>query len=355
MADAEFKVAFAGPLVTLQDAGRPGRMRFGAPRSGPMDRLAFDAAHAALGRTEGAAIEVSLGGVALECVAGEITVAIMGGDFVVEHQGRKRSGWTVLTVRKGERLTVRGGASGSWAYIAFAGDLVAPKWLGAAATHSTSGFGAGALAAGRRLAVADAAVHPDREGDALRPEFQANGPIRVVLGPQDQHFAPGAVETFLSSTYAVSDAYDRMGMRLDGPRLSLDGALSIPSEPILRGCLQVSGDGVPTLLGADHQTTGGYPKIATVASSDLDRVAQARSGDRLRFTSVSAEDALELLGRPDELREVRVARCLQRYGGGSRGISRTSPVGASTVPTPSRYRASAWIKPRKEARTRLAS
>lgn len=294
MADASFSVSFAGPLVTVQDAGRPGNMRYGVSSSGPMDRLAFDAAHAALGNTQGqSAIEVSVGGVMLRCTQGAVTLAIAGGDFVVEHQGQKTSSWTILTIRKGERLGIRAGKSGSWTYLAFAGQLDTRVWLDSQATHSTSGFGGGALQAGQSLMVSDAGIRDDRLGEIPLPDFTPVGPIRVVTGPQDQHFAKGAMELFLSDAFKVTDAFDRMGMRLSGPALGLDGALSIPSEPIIRGSVQVSGDGVPTVLLADHQTTGGYPKIATVISCDTDRLAQYRTGQNLRFASISSLQAIE--------------------------------------------------------------
>lgn len=114
MAEVKLSVSFAGPLVTVQDAGRPGNMRFGVPASGPMDRLSFDAAHAALGNSAGqSVIEISLGGLVLQSNEGDITVAITGGDFVVEHADQKTMSWTILTLRKGERLAICAGKAGS--------------------------------------------------------------------------------------------------------------------------------------------------------------------------------------------------------------------------------------------------
>ncbi|KQI71095.1 allophanate hydrolase [Loktanella sp. 5RATIMAR09] len=294
MASARFSVSFAGPLVTFQDAGRPGNMRYGVAASGPMDRLAFGAAHAALGnKSGGSAIEISLGGLMLQCTEGTVTVAITGGDFVVEHAGQKTISWTTLTVRKGEKLAIRAGKAGSWAYLAFAGDLASETWLGSQATHASSGFGGGVLQSGQALVVADAAVREEREGEIAQPEFASDGAMRVVLGPQDQYFTATAMEHLLNEQFTVSDAYDRMGMRLNGPVLEMQSALSIPSEPIIRGSIQVSGDGVPTVLLADHQTTGGYPKIATVISCDTDRLTQLRVGQKIRFTSVSSQQAVD--------------------------------------------------------------
>ena len=293
MSEAVLSVTFAGPLVTFQDAGRFGQMRYGVAASGPMDRLAFDAAHAALGnRAGGTAIEISLGGLMLQCKSGEVTLAVTGGAFLVEHGAQKLQSWTILTLKKGERLAIRAGRAGSWAYLAFAGQPVVQDWLQSRATHSTSGFGGGALQAGQTITIADAATREDRPGDIPQPDFGSEGAVGVVVGPQDQHFESDAVARFLSEPYKVTDAYDRMGMRLNGPALALAGALSIPSEPIVRGSVQVSGDGVPTVLLADHQTTGGYPKIATVISSETDRLAQLRSGQVVRFTALSPEKAV---------------------------------------------------------------
>ena len=227
MTDAAFTVSFAGPLVTYQDAGRTGHMRYGVSASGPMDRLAFDAAHAALGNRPGqTAIEISLGGLVLTCTSGAVSFAVTGGDFGVEHRGQKQGSWTVLTAEKGDRITIRGGKAGSWAYLTFAGSVACTGWLGSAATHAASDFGGGALQAGQTIRVEDASVRGDRAGEVPRPGFLTDGPMRVVPGPQDQHFSGDALEQFLSERFAVTDAYDRMGMRMRGPELPLAGALS---------------------------------------------------------------------------------------------------------------------------------
>ncbi len=112
------------------------------------------------------------------------------------------------------------------------------------------------------------------------------------MGPQDRFFAAEAKAAFLSDVFRVTDAGDRMGVRLRGPKLVPEGALSIPSEPILRGSVQVAGDGVPAVLMADHGTTGGYPKIATVIGADLDGFAQLRPRDAVVFRAVTPEAAV---------------------------------------------------------------
>jgi allophanate hydrolase len=118
--------------------------------------------------------------------------------------------------------------------------------------------------------------------------------LHVVPGPQDRFFAPETMTAFLAGPYRLTDAYDRMGVRLQGPALPPHAPLDMPSEPIVRGSVQVAGDGVPTVLLADHQTTGGYPKIATVIDTDLDAFVQLRPRDMVAFQAVTPERAVEL-------------------------------------------------------------
>ena len=294
MSDVEFSISFAGPLVTFQDIGRPGNMRYGVSASGPMDIVSFEAANAVLGNeTKQTAIEISLGGLILQCHEGSITLAITGGDFLIEYQGQKISSWTVLTIQKGERLSIRAGKSGSWAYLAFSGKLNVKDWLKSNSTHSTSGFGGGVLKTGQKFTLTDASNQANRIGPILKPSFNTNDLIHAVLGPQDQYFINTAIEIFSDSIFKVSDNYDRMGMQLTGPKLELKSALSIPSEPVVKGSIQVSGDGIPTILLADHQTTGGYPKIATVISSDINRLVQLRSNQNVEFMLINSNEALQ--------------------------------------------------------------
>lgn len=296
MTSAQLIVTSVGPFVSLQDAGRFGRLRFGVTDAGPMDRLAHAAANLAIGNEPGAtAIEVSIGGLTLESRGAPVTVAVAGGGFVVQHGPAQHDGWTAVTVRPGDRLVVKPGEWGSWAYVAVAGLIDATSWLGSTSTHSASGFGGGRVSSGQQLDIVDARTDPDREGEIPMPKWaRPADSVRIVMGPQDQHFVDEATEAFLSTPYALTSAYDRMGVRLDGPSLPLRDVLSIPSEPIIRGSVQVAGDGVPTVLLADHQTTGGYPKIATVISADIDAFAQHRPGDTVRFEAIDAPTAIEI-------------------------------------------------------------
>ena len=290
----DLRITAAGPLCSLQDAGRPGFLRYGVPGSGPMDQAALAVVNAALGNPAGqVAVEVSLGGLVLDCVAGEVSFAVAGGGFEVTLGGRVLAPWPVARLHAGQRLTVRAGSWGAWAMLGFAGQVQATQWLGSRSTHSQSGLGGGSLVTGQRLVIDGAETRPARDGDLVAPDWARPGPqTRVTVGPQERFFDPDVLAAFLGPGFTLSQAYDRMGVRLQGPLLPVNATLDMPSEPILRGAVQVAGDGVATVMLADHGTTGGYPKLATVIGADLDGFVQRRSGDAVRFVAVSPAQAV---------------------------------------------------------------
>ena len=308
MTRAVLRVVEAGPLCSIQDGGRAGYLRFGVPASGAMDRAALALANHALGNAPGAAaVEISLGGLVLEVEEGAVSLALAGGGFVAEVGASRHGSWQGMTLREGDRLAVRRGPWGTWCALAFAGRLVASDWLGSRATHALSGLGGGTVTKGQRLVVEDARLLSDRPIPCpvwARPR----GEVAVVIGPQDRFFGPDRIDLLLGAPFRLTDAYDRMGVRLRGPSLAPQSALGIPSEPVLRGSIQVAGDGVPAVLLADHQTTGGYPKIATLVASELDAFAQLRPHAAVRFRAVTPEQAVAMV----RLRAAALARLLER-------------------------------------------
>lgn len=296
MSVASFRVVQVGPQVSIQDGGRRGHMRFGVPASGPMDRKSFVIANIALGNDPGATgIEVSRGGLVLDCLAGGTTIAVAGGGFIVEVAGRRFGSWSVISVASGDRLVIRPGPWGSWTYLAFAGRVESPVWLGSQSTHGPSGFGGGMLRAGQVIRIDDAIPCVTQQGPIPCPVWsRARHRLHCVLGPQDRFFSAETLRALTSQPFRLTDAYDRMGVRLRGPALHPIGALSIPSEPILRGSVQVPGDGVPAILLADHQTTGGYPKIATLLSDDVDGLVQCRPHQSIVLSAITPETALDM-------------------------------------------------------------
>jgi biotin-dependent carboxylase-like uncharacterized protein len=294
MTQAKLEILQAGPQITLQDAGRFGLLRYGVPSSGPMDRFAFVVANMALGNpANGKAIEVSRGGLTLKCTQGCISFAVAGGDFQIYKDTELLSPWCISTLDDGESLSIQPGRWGSWCYLAFIGKIQSSEWLGSASTHALSGLGGGKITPGETIFVHNTECRPNLNARLICPvSARPRETVRVVLGPQDRYFDAGTIRDFLTQPFTLTDAYDRMGVRLAGPDLRPNAELTMPSEAILRGSIQVSGDGVATVLLADHQTTGGYPKIATILSDDLDGFAQLRSRDTVAFQSITADAAI---------------------------------------------------------------
>jgi biotin-dependent carboxylase-like uncharacterized protein len=288
-------VKSCGPMTALQDRGRLGYQGFGVSPSGAMDRRALAMANALVGNPpETAAIEfVNLGG-AFTCEGGDLRLAVAGAGSSVAIDGITVPPLTSFLLKEGQTLEVGHPRTGTFAYLAVAGGPGVEPQLGSLSFHLRSRLGGlkGApLQAGNRL--------------PCRPEAQAGepmqltvdipeetGPIRVMLGPQDDYFTPESIRLFLESEFTISPQADRMGFQLTGPKLEHAKGFNIVSDGIVDGHIQVPGSGQPIVLMRDRQTAGGYPKIATVISADLARFAQMRSGAGVRFKAVERDEAV---------------------------------------------------------------
>lgn len=298
MAEA-LRVIEPGILTTVQDLGRPGYQKFGIPVSGALDPLALRLANAMVGNPpEAAALELTGGGVTLEALA-ECVVAVAGADPPVLRDDAAAPGFCALRLMPGQRLRLGAPRVGLRTYLAVHGGIEVPPVLGSRSTCLRLGFGglAGrALKAGDVLAAGPAtADFGSLRGRHLpppgRPLLRSPWLVRAVPGPQEDAFSPEALETFFGSSYEVTPEADRMGMRLTGPPLAHRGSADILSDAIPLGAVQVPGEGLPILLLADRQTTGGYPKIATAIGPDVAALAQARPGESVRFVRVTVEEA----------------------------------------------------------------
>ena len=296
--NGRLRIARAGPGETIQDAGRFGYLRNGVVASGPMDWIAFSLANRALANSGGAAaIEISLAGIEVVCEDAPLLVAFAGGGFVWECENARLPTAAVITLQPGEHLRARAGAWGTWTYLALAGGIDVPPVLGSRSTYAR--FAIGGLE-GRALRADDVLGSCDRTSDdvdaiegTLRTSLleRSNAPIRVVLGPQDDYFTSAARTTFFSESYAISGRFDRMGYWLEGPKLTHEAGFDIVSDGIPLGAIQVPGSGQPVILMADHQATGGYPKLGTLTRADVGRFAQHRPGERVRFAACTVEAA----------------------------------------------------------------
>jgi biotin-dependent carboxylase-like uncharacterized protein len=300
---AGLRLLAAGPLSTVQDAGRFGHQRFGVSTAGAFDPLYLAAANALVGnrRWDEGAVEITLRGDSWEVLAESCRVAVAG-DFEVAIGDRPVGVWRSHTLRRGDVLKI-GAARGTdvRGYLAVTGGLALPPVLGSVATHVRTrlgGLDGRALKAGDVLPLRAASAPEEQPELALDPAYlpprRSGGAVllRVILGPQDDHFTAAGRETFLAAEFTVSRESDRMGYRLTGPALEHDPArgYNIISDGIPPGAVQVPGTGLPIVLGPDRQTTGGYPKIGCVILPDMAALAQKKPGDRLRFRAVSAEE-----------------------------------------------------------------
>lgn len=289
------RVVSPGTLTTLQDLGRRGWLRFGVPAAGAMDPVGLVLANALVGNPpDMAALELTLAGASFAVEHAAARIAVAGGDFPLTIDGEAVAGARSHWLEPGRTLGLGGARAGARAYLAVDGGFRVEPVLGSVATHVRSGIGGWqgrALQAGDALPLAKVAK-PGAER-AWPAGFKRPGHprVRVVLGPQDDHFTPAAVETFLGADYTVTNRADRMGYRLSGPKLAHAKGPDIVSDAIAPGSVQVPGFGEPIVLLADRQTTGGYPKIATVIGADLPALGQRRPGERLRFEAVSVETA----------------------------------------------------------------
>jgi allophanate hydrolase len=242
-------------------------------------------------------IECFDGGMQLAARGGAVRLAVAG-DAVVELEsaGERRviAAWRSLTLAAGDVLRLRKLNRGRVAVIAIEG-IALPKVLGSASTYARAALGGvdgRALVAGVHLPAAAAIERLEQM--LPRVPTMGTGPIRIIAGPQADHFSDDALAAFVSTEYRVTGDADRMGVRLEGPALEHFGAREIVSDATVPGSIQVPGNGQPIVLLADAQTAGGYPKIATVIGADLPRVSASKPGQTLRFVLVNAAEGENL-------------------------------------------------------------
>jgi antagonist of KipI len=300
---AEARVIKPGMLTTVQDLGRWGFQSRGVPVAGPMDSYSHRLANALAGNAAGAAtVEVTLAGPELE-FDDERVVAVAGAEFEVMVDGHSVSTHKAFTVFAGSRMTFGTRLRGARAYVAIQGGIAVTPVFGSRATHLVSRLGGvegRPLTAGDSLPLGDPG--PAKAGHYVRrqmphqrqmPEGRAR--VRVLLGPQEDHFTDEARRVLETVPYRIGQNSDRMGFRLEGAPLTHVRGADIISDATPMGALQVPASGMPILLMADRQTTGGYPKIATVITADLGVAGQLGPGDTISFTVCSPGEAMAAL------------------------------------------------------------
>lgn len=301
------EVLETGPLSTVQDGGRLGLRGFGVSEAGPVDRTAFQMANRLVGNApDAAAIEFAYVGGRFR-VTRAATLAVTGPGASVSIDGQPAKAQATLRLEPGQELRIGALSKGLWGYLAIGGGVDTPPVLGSRATHlrfSLGGLEGRTLRAGDCLPLGDGPEIANHVATRALPDVTA-APIRVLLGPQDNFFAPDVLERFLSQEHRVSARIDRMAAQIDGAPLPAVRGHDIVSDGTVPGAIQVPGSGQPLVLLVEGQTSGGYPKIATVIGADLTRLAQLGPGKPFQFQAVTPEEAeAALLAMHQETRAI---------------------------------------------------
>lgn len=290
------RVIAPGLHTTIQDFGRPGYQRFGVPVSGALDPVAFVLANRLVGNADGTAgLEALYQGPTLAVETAAVRIA--AANAAIEIQGDDTQlvpPFQSVTLPEGAQFRMRMDGATASALLAVEGGLALQPVLGSLSTYARAGLGGlegRALREGDLLPLAKPA--PSSQPDAHIPDAVLPRPtvIRILPGPQADLFDADAYRGFLANTYRISPSSDRMGMRLEGAAIRHAGAADIVSDGIAHGAVQVPGSGLPIILLADRQTTGGYPKIAVVISADLPGLGRLAPGAEIRFEEVTPEQA----------------------------------------------------------------
>ena len=295
------RVIAGGLLTTVQDAGRWGHQRFGVGVAGPMDMVSHRLANLLIGNTARAAtLEATLRGPTLEFESATI-FAVTGGEFDTTLSGVPIELHVSHRARPGDRLEVGVCRAGARAYVAVAGGFDVPPVLGSRSTHVASRMGGvdgRPLREGDRLVGGQESELPARAGARrarVCPVPHEGARVRVIAGPPDRMGRKDIVARLSRARYVVSAQSDRMGYRLEGPAIEVMAGSSLISSALPMGGVQVPPQGEPIVLMADHQTTGGYPQVATVISADLPMVGQLAPAAWIEFEVCDRGRAVEAL------------------------------------------------------------
>ena len=299
------RVRRPGLFTTIQDSGRWGYQHVGVPVAGSMDTVSHRLANAIVGNEASAAtLEITLVGPELQCDRPTL-FAVTGAEFDVRLDGADVGANTSYLARSGQVITFGRRRSGVRGYLAVEGGFDVPSVLGSRSTHVVSRMGGikgRALKTGDLIDVATSSGRRTLEGTRRTSVFEmpTNGTrVRAIVGPHAEIFGSKRLRAFERTRYRVAPESDRMGYRLKGERFLLSDDLNVISSAVPIGSVQIPPDGLPIVLMADHQTTGGYPRIATVISADLPLVGQLKASDWIEFELCPLSEAVRALIRQE--------------------------------------------------------
>ncbi len=303
---ATFRILNPGLFTTVQDLGRWGFQQYGMPVSGAMDTYSLRLANLLVGNNmNDACLEVTFLPPEFEIISDTI-MAVAGGESQILINDNIEDFYSSHYLKKGDIVKINPITKGCRLYIAFAGGIDVPVVMNSRSTYiraKVGGFKGRALQTGdevftlpSKLKFKQRKVHPN-----LLLNYDVEQNIRVIAGSETNDFSQEGIQTFLNSTYTISNQSDRMGYRLEGPIIEHKQSADIISAGICNGAIQVPGDGRPIIMLADRQTVGGYTKIANVISADLPILGQLRPNDKVNFIQISIKEAHEILKKQEKL------------------------------------------------------
>ncbi|TQC44324.1 biotin-dependent carboxyltransferase [Rhodococcus sp. WS4] len=283
---ATVTVNAVSPGASVQDLGRTGHMHVGVSPSGAADVCSFTLANRLVGNPENAAcFEVLLGGFSIT-LSSDRVVAVTGAPVSVHIDGRVVPDTARMLLPAGARLELGRPVHGIRTYVAVAGGVEAPQFLGSASNDALGGIGSG-MAAGQQFALGRPDRCPDLPTELALSRIPDTGAVlRMHWGPRHDLFDASDRRRLVSQWWQVSDRTDRVAARLTGDPLTI-GSIALPSEGMVRGSIEIPPSGEPIVFLSDHPATGGYPVIGVVLEADADVLAQARPGLRIRFDPVT--------------------------------------------------------------------
>ncbi len=300
----KIKFINGGMLTSIQDFGRYGYQKFGMPVSGAMDAHSLQIANWLVGNKRNeACFEITYLGAEIEFQT-ETTIAIAGAMMHATLNGKPIRMHASIAIKSGDVLVMGAVVKGMRAYLAISGGILVPEVMGSRSTYlrgKIGGFKGRKIENGDVIEIGNNTNSAYKEVPApllfIYPKVQT---IRVLKGTEIDRFTDEGFKTFLNSEYTVSNENDRMGYRLSGPAIKHKDGADIISSGIVNGSIQIPGHGEPIIMMADHQTVGGYTKIANVITVDLPILAQMKAGDKIKFKEIKLEEAQYLLAKEKE-------------------------------------------------------
>jgi len=298
-----------GVLSTIQDLGRFGYQKYGVPVSGAMDQFAYRVGNIIANNNQSSpSIETTVFGLKFKFLKDSV-FALTGGNLNPCINQKPIMMWQSIIAKENDILEFQTPMDGCRSYISFEGGISLPDILGSKSTYVNSNLGgfhgrsllSGDILTNEQTFEPNKYVHRRFPPKLLAPNYGHDHEIRVILGPQQRSFTAKGIETFQESEYIVSDQSNRIGYRLEGPKIEHFGSSDILSDGTMIGSIQVPGNGNPIILMSDRGVTGGYPKIATVISSDISKIAQALPGDKIKFLVISNREAESILTSTENL------------------------------------------------------